>query len=54
MASINKAAVAVGFFKLWANGEIGLDDDINEVLGATLTTLCCTLSIQAPSLHACC
>ena len=38
VASISKAAVAVGFFKLWANGEIGLDDDINEVLGTTLTT----------------
>ena len=42
VASISKAAVAVGFFKLWANGEIGLDDDINEVLGTTLT---------APVLH---
>ena len=38
VASISKAAVAVGFFKLWANGEIGLDDDINEVLSTTLTT----------------
>ena len=42
VASISKAAVAVGFFKLWANGEIGLDDDINEVLSTTLS---------APVLH---
>ena len=42
VASISKAAVAVGFFKLWANGEIGLDDDINETLSTTLS---------APVLH---
>ena len=47
VASISKAAVAVGFFKLWANGEIGLDDDINDVLSNTLSALWCTLNIQA-------
>ena len=32
VASISKAAVALGFFKLWANGQIDLDQDVNILL----------------------
>jgi CubicO group peptidase (beta-lactamase class C family) len=34
-ASISKAAVALGFFKLWVNGQIDLDQDVNDVLQNT-------------------
>lgn len=36
VASISKAAVALGFFQLWADGELGLDDDINNALEGLL------------------
>jgi|SaaInl3SG_22_DNA_1037383.scaffolds.fasta_scaffold00726_12 CubicO group peptidase (beta-lactamase class C family) len=32
VASISKAATALGFFQLWANGQIDLDQDLNELL----------------------
>jgi len=32
VASISKAVTAIGFFVLWSEGMIGLDDDINDHL----------------------
>lgn len=32
VASISKAATALGFFQLWANGQIDLDQDVNDLL----------------------
>ena len=37
VASISKATVALGFFKLWANGQVDLDQDVNEFLQTTPT-----------------
>lgn len=39
VASISKAAAALGFFKLWTNGQIDLDQDVNDFLVNTQPNL---------------